>query len=212
MRALTTLYGPIRAEFGRHVAHAIEPAGRLVASMFLIRALRQTMNMDRPLEFQSATAGNVPMRVGYLVAAAMFNFGFLALLLMRLVRRLPALSQRHPLAGLLSRRVLAPELGREWRRFRRSSVRFAVLAIDIAHVKRVNDVHGHAGGDAVLARVAQQLSLSARETETVARLGGEEFPVVAAWMQANRAMEAAAACRRVALPCQGCRPQSRVRR
>ena len=191
VRALTTVYGPIRAEFGRRVAYAIMPSGMLVAAMFLLRGVQQAFDMSKPLEFQSATAGNAPMLVGYLVGAALFNFGFLSLLIMRLVQRLRELSQRDPLTGLLNRRALDLELEREWRRFSRSGTLFAVLAVDIDHFKRVNDTHGHAGGDAMLACVAQQLRACARETDVVARTGGEEFVVLLTGVQARGAVEAA---------------------
>jgi diguanylate cyclase (GGDEF)-like protein len=47
--------------------------------------------------------------------------------------------------------------------------------VDIDHFKRVNDVHGHSAGDAVLTEVADQLQALARGGDAVARIGGEEF-------------------------------------
>lgn len=54
----------------------------------------------------------------------------------------------------------------------------AVCIVDIDHFKRVNDAHGHAGGDRVLTAVAQALLHAVRSEDLVARLGGEEFLVV----------------------------------
>jgi diguanylate cyclase (GGDEF)-like protein len=58
------------------------------------------------------------------------------------------------------------------------SAPFCLLMIDIDHFKAVNDGHGHAAGDAVLARVGQILKESIYETDVVGRYGGEEFIVL----------------------------------
>ncbi|MBP6599477.1 MAG: GGDEF domain-containing protein [Giesbergeria sp.] len=52
---------------------------------------------------------------------------------------------------------------------------FAVVALDIDHFKRVNDVHGHAVGDQVLQRLAQLMAECARSGDVLCRVGGEEF-------------------------------------
>ncbi len=76
----------------------------------------------------------------------------------------------------------------------------AVCIVDIDHFKRVNDRHGHGGGDAVLAAVAKTLIAGVRSEDLVARLGGEEFlivlpgtPPVGAAMVAERLRAAVAA-------------------
>jgi diguanylate cyclase (GGDEF)-like protein len=56
--------------------------------------------------------------------------------------------------------------------------RFAVLYLDLDGFKPINDTHGHAAGDHVLAWVAQTLRRVARESDFVARLGGDEFAVL----------------------------------
>ncbi|WP_051807422.1 diguanylate cyclase [Actinoplanes subtropicus] len=54
-----------------------------------------------------------------------------------------------------------------------------VLMVDVDHFKRVNDRYGHSGGDTVLVAVAERLRTGVREWDVVARIGGEEFCVVA---------------------------------
>jgi len=54
----------------------------------------------------------------------------------------------------------------------------AVLLIDIDYIKKINDSLGHAEGDILLATLAQRLLSSVRESDTVARIGGDEFVIV----------------------------------
>jgi diguanylate cyclase (GGDEF)-like protein len=55
---------------------------------------------------------------------------------------------------------------------------FAVLWVDLNRFKWINDVHGHSVGDAVLQQVAACLTENLRATDTLARMGGDEFMVI----------------------------------
>jgi len=61
----------------------------------------------------------------------------------------------------------------------------AVLFVDLDQFKRINDVHGHATGDAVLREVARRLAYTLRQEDTVARLGGDEFVILLPDLAAN---------------------------
>ncbi len=91
---------------------------------------------------------------------------------------LERLSVTDELTGLASRRRLTSELEREVQRSDRHAHEFAVLMLDVDEFKQFNDTYGHPAGDAVLKRIAQILSESAREVDTVARYGGEEFVII----------------------------------
>lgn len=88
---------------------------------------------------------------------------------------LEALARRDGLTGLPNRRSADEHLAHEFARHRRNGRPFTVALIDIDHFKAVNDTHGHAAGDEVLRDVAQALAGHVRQSDVVARQGGEEF-------------------------------------
>ena len=51
--------------------------------------------------------------------------------------------------------------------------------LDLDDFKKVNDIHGHAIGDHVLAAIAEQLRAAVRDSDSVCRIGGEEFAIIA---------------------------------
>jgi len=83
-----------------------------------------------------------------------------------------------PLTGLHNRRYAMPHLARITDHARNTGRPFAVMVADLDHFKRINDLYGHASGDAVLTEVADRLRKSMRSVDMVARIGGEEFMVV----------------------------------
>jgi diguanylate cyclase (GGDEF)-like protein len=102
---------------------------------------------------------------------------------------LKLLSQQDPLTGLANRRVLHDRLKYEIARHRRHSRRFSVLALDLDGFKKVNDRFGHAAGDEILREIARALEKAVRDQDTIARMGGDEFCVLAPeieWEDAER--------------------------
>jgi diguanylate cyclase (GGDEF)-like protein/PAS domain S-box-containing protein len=83
-----------------------------------------------------------------------------------------------PLTGLPNRRLLTRDLTRAIGRARRHGHGLALMFIDLDHFKWVNDSHGHAVGDRVLAEVAARLQRTVRAGDALARLGGDEFMLV----------------------------------
>lgn len=118
---------------------------------------------------------NAVVVVSFLVVGLLLNLVLAYLVANRLVRRLHQLSIRDPLTGLLNRRGLAPRLNQASEHWRRHAEPYALLVVDVDHFKAVNDRLGHAAGDAVLVRLGELLAGAARDSDTVARLGGEEF-------------------------------------
>jgi diguanylate cyclase (GGDEF)-like protein/PAS domain S-box-containing protein len=83
-----------------------------------------------------------------------------------------------PLTGLANRTLLRDRLEHALARSEREGGPTGVLFIDLDNFKQVNDEHGHAAGDAVLAELGRRLMATVRPADTVARLGGDEFVVV----------------------------------
>lgn len=90
--------------------------------------------------------------------------------------RIQILATRDELTGLVNRRHMMDVLQQHRKRLQRSGFhRFCLAIIDLDHFKRVNDTHGHGVGDEVLRRFAAVAQQGLRDTDVLARWGGEEF-------------------------------------
>ncbi len=93
--------------------------------------------------------------------------------------RLTKLAYSDGLTGLPNRTAFNLAVNRAIKRANRHRYEVGLLIIDIDHFKAVNDTYGHDAGDRVLKKVSQIISSSLREEDVPARLGGEEFSIVA---------------------------------
>ncbi|PYX94373.1 MAG: hypothetical protein DMG67_01685 [Acidobacteria bacterium] len=82
------------------------------------------------------------------------------------------------LTGIKTRRFFNEALLSEWKRARRSKRPFSVVLLDLDKFKNVNDSKGHLEGDLVLARVGRILEQKSRQSNVVARYGGDEFVIL----------------------------------
>lgn len=85
------------------------------------------------------------------------------------------LATHDDLTGLLNRRAMLDRMQLEQRRSLRSGSPLLIAQLDIDHFKAVNDTHGHAAGDLVLQSFADTVRRNVRDTDVLARWGGEEF-------------------------------------
>ena len=88
------------------------------------------------------------------------------------------MARHDPLTGLPNRLLLRERLKEAVGRLQRSGEACAVLLIDLDRFKPVNDTLGHPMGDALLKKVADRLRSTVRPTDTVARIGGDEFVIL----------------------------------
>ena len=93
-------------------------------------------------------------------------------------RQLEELSRTDALTGLRNRRSFDDELAMRFEYACRYGRPLTLVMIDIDHFKEVNDAFGHPVGDAVLKKLAQVLKRTTRQSDVVARFGGEEFAVL----------------------------------
>jgi diguanylate cyclase (GGDEF)-like protein/PAS domain S-box-containing protein len=93
------------------------------------------------------------------------------------------------LTGLPNRRMLRERLEQEIRRSRRDNQQLAILFIDLDHFKEVNDTLGHESGDQLLIEAARRIKQCVRDSDTVARMGGDEFTVILADLSHNDNLE-----------------------
>lgn len=118
-------------------------------------------------------------------------------LLRQKIDRLRADADLDSLTGLANRRRFRVALAREVERWRRYRVPCALLMLDIDHLKLINDKFGHPAGDLVIRQIAQTLKEVSRDNDTAARLGGEEFALLLAGVDLERAVAAAGRLRSV---------------
>jgi diguanylate cyclase (GGDEF)-like protein len=82
------------------------------------------------------------------------------------------------LTGLGNRRLLEDRLNHALAHVRRGELKIAVLMLDLDRFKQVNDSLGHGAGDLLVQEVSRRLLTVVRETDTVARVGGDEFVII----------------------------------
>ncbi|MCD6681380.1 MAG: GGDEF domain-containing protein [Burkholderiaceae bacterium] len=169
------------------VARARDPAAEVVRRVLIaavalyalasitgaVRILRTPLPVSAP-GVDVDTLGLVTMALDALVPMAVTGL-MLAAVHSRMADELRAMATTDPLTRLLSRRVLFDSGEPLLASTRLSGRMVAAMMVDIDHFKQINDVHGHAAGDAVLRHCARQLRAGARAEALAARYGGEEF-------------------------------------
>lgn len=191
----------------RH-AQGFAVRGAIIATvMFAMLATLCMYIVLRPL-FQAAedaermTRGETPLvplsirrndEVGHLIAA----FNRLLGKLHEQQGQLERIAHHDPLTGLPNRRLLADRLKLALAQSRRHGTHLALLFMDLDGFKQINDSMGHEAGDEALRMVTARLQAIVRETDTLARIGGDEFVL----LMCNLDEHAAEAVRTVAEKC-----------
>ncbi len=99
-----------------------------------------------------------------------------------------------PLTQLPNRRLLSDRLGQALVAGKRSGCYGALMFLDLDNFKPLNDAHGHVMGDLLLIEAASRITSCVRETDTVARFGGDEFVVLLGELSADEVQSGAQAC------------------
>lgn len=189
------------------IGPVIVGAGILVASMFPLRKLikqlpdggmRRNWYILKGLIFffiigylsYAMSLGNQDVSVADIVVSLIFFFGACFVWLVNIlslktaldVRRISMLEHENitdPLIDVYNRRYFDRRLEEEFERARRYGLPLSILMLDIDHFKMVNDTYGHQTGDSVLINLGSLLVATVRNTDIVARYGGEELCIIA---------------------------------
>lgn len=178
LRTTWRSHATLREQFGPTVAWVVVGTNGLIGVSNLIRVAIAVLKPQAIVPLHIPSALNMFMVYMTIGVAAVFNFMFLFLIVLRLLRRLTVLVQRDALTGLFNRRAMEQMLDRAWSRWRRMAEPFTVVTVDLDHFKKVNDTWGHHAGDEVLKAAASKLVANLRAADVVGRVGGEEFLAV----------------------------------
>jgi diguanylate cyclase (GGDEF)-like protein len=96
----------------------------------------------------------------------------------RLFRHVQTQAMTDALTGLYNHRYFQERLDRETKLADRNNGKVSLILLDLDHLKRINDTHGHRAGDAALCHAASVMLSSMREVDICARYGGEEFVII----------------------------------
>jgi two-component system, cell cycle response regulator len=109
----------------------------------------------------------------------------------RVLKQLYESSVRDPLTGAFNRHYFSSQLTSEFAYASRHDQPLSVVLLDIDFFKKVNDTHGHLGGDAALVHLSQVFAKSLRTEDLLSRYGGEEFVILLRGIPVDRAIAVA---------------------
>lgn len=127
-------------------------------------------------------SGHVEWQIFIRIIATMVVMNFFVASFIAVIEKqqeqLKGLATTDALTGLLNRMTLSHSLDDSIQQNHRSQIPMTILAVDLDHFKKINDEHGHDGGDRVLRNFAELLKKRFRCTDKIFRNGGEEFLVL----------------------------------
>ncbi len=182
--ALLAIMGALITIYMRGVEQVYWAFPAVMACFYLLKPfeaviLALTFNvLITPVVFQNLetfTAGTVAVTI-FVTTAFAFAFNFIN---NRQQEKLLRLATKDPLTGAGNRRALQVKLAEVIGSFERSGLPTSIIVLDLDHFKKVNDIHGHAVGDQILCEVVGIVNLRTRLNDSLFRIGGEEFVVVA---------------------------------
>jgi diguanylate cyclase (GGDEF)-like protein len=109
----------------------------------------------------------------------------------RLFRHVQTQAMTDSLTGLYNHRYFHERLDREIQMADRNNESLSLILLDLDHLKRINDTHGHRAGDAALCHIASVLKTTVRDIDICARYGGEEFVIILPQCQREAAFHVA---------------------
>jgi diguanylate cyclase (GGDEF)-like protein len=127
----------------------------------------------------------------YLLVPTLLAFSIFGYVIGRHEELLEEISITDPLTGLRNQRYFRMRLEEEYATSQRLRRPLSLMMLDLDYFKAINDTHGHAAGDRMLAAAAQAMLAATRKGETAARIGGEEFAIILPGLHGTEALKAA---------------------
>lgn len=185
-RAMTRLLGrDLEFTLGRHLAELATDADRRMVESEIALAVSHGGRRSFEARFPSVSGGStVPMSVTVVNLLDDLSAGGLVVTATDITSLAQARAELHHLAthdvltGLPNRALLRDRLEHAMAGAKRRASALSVIYVDVDQFKEVNDENGHGAGDEVLVEVARRLKGVARSSDTVARIGGDEFVIV----------------------------------
>jgi len=126
--------------------------------------------------------GVIAVGIGFFLSCILWHYNYMNIIQMRRIeaqqKQLEQMAYFDPLTDLPNRRLLEKLIKREIASIRRYGHETAIIILDLDNFKSINDTYGHPVGDNMLRQFADFLTANVRETDTVARFGGEEFIIL----------------------------------
>jgi diguanylate cyclase (GGDEF)-like protein len=152
------------------VFYLVKPRESIIFALALIVALIPRL-LPEANNFQTATI--------FITIVVMSSFAYaFSTVTNRQRELLIRLATKDPLTGAGNRRALENKMAEVVAAHSRSRSPSSLIILDLDHFKAVNDAHGHATGDQILCRITEIVNLRIRVTDSIYRIGGEEFVVV----------------------------------
>jgi diguanylate cyclase (GGDEF)-like protein len=126
---------------------------------------------------ESAPSGSAALLLG-VASVCVTGLFILVLASSELIARSRDESQKDSLSGAFNRRGIETKLAAELKYIQRGKQRLSVALIDVDYFKSINDIQGHAAGDAALREVAETISTHLRGRDYLGRYGGDEFLLI----------------------------------
>ncbi|MBT9456689.1 MAG: GGDEF domain-containing protein [Burkholderiaceae bacterium] len=166
---------------GRRAERSLRTVGATLALAALTLMFRAVHGLVSPQEYASLTHSTLSQALSFLIAFLCLlgaGFGFVLASFERLAQRMEVLATVDGLTGAMNRATTDTMLAHALARCRREGQPLAFVALDLDHFKRINDLHGHSTGDAVLRAFVSTVKQRLRAGDVIGRLGGEEFGLV----------------------------------